>query len=279
GGVGDRVVVGRLRSARCPRSAPPANDVYSEQCQSNIETGVKRGERSLYFSIVTATTLGYGDVSPSGWLRVCAVLEVIGGMVLAGLAVSAIVGLPSQQTRRATKACTGWWCERVVLPRGRCFYSFGKMFRDADTLRKNGHNHDPDQEQDESMHLTWFNGQVITSYFPTMLSIYENDPNSPAYTRGVYRFDMAKSIKRKYLQYTGFCYDSEHGCRDSIEGRKITDKAFIKKAEAGTLTDEDRDNIIKKLFPGAPDSQLTPPVVQPIAQAIVTHKPSDDSPR
>ncbi len=214
---------------------------------------------ALYFSIVTATTLGYGDVSPSGWLRGCAAVEVTGGVLLAGLAVSAFVALPSQQTRKATKSCTGWWCERVVLPDA-IFYSFTRMVRDGDTLQKTGHNYQPAPLGCDSMDRTWFTGTVITHYFPTLLSIYENSRDSPAYTKGVYRFDMSKSLNGRYLYYTGYCYDGKYGCRDSITGRKILNRSDRRKAEAGTLTDTDRRRIVAELFPSEPaDDRVDPP--------------------
>ena len=37
---------------------------------------------SLYFSVVTYTTLGYGDLSPIGWARPFAALEAYNGIVL-----------------------------------------------------------------------------------------------------------------------------------------------------------------------------------------------------
>jgi hypothetical protein len=38
---------------------------------------------ALYFSGISFTTIGYGDIAPLGWARVCAVLEGLLGIVLA----------------------------------------------------------------------------------------------------------------------------------------------------------------------------------------------------
>lgn len=46
-----------------------------------IETPA-RGWTHVYFSIVTLTTLGYGDFRPIGWLRVVAAIEVVLGYML-----------------------------------------------------------------------------------------------------------------------------------------------------------------------------------------------------
>lgn len=45
---------------------------------------------SLYFSIVTISSLGYGDIHPEGFSRVIACAEVIAGLVIIGLVISKI---------------------------------------------------------------------------------------------------------------------------------------------------------------------------------------------
>jgi hypothetical protein len=54
----------------------------------------------IYFSIVTITTLGYGDFRPDSYGRIVVALEVISGIVLAGLFVSRLV---SRKQERLTK--------------------------------------------------------------------------------------------------------------------------------------------------------------------------------
>lgn len=43
---------------------------------------------ALYFSIVTISSLGYGDYSPSGWGRLVAVFEVLSGLIMLSLLVA-----------------------------------------------------------------------------------------------------------------------------------------------------------------------------------------------
>lgn len=47
---------------------------------------------SVYFSVVTITTLGYGDVSPSGLARPLACTEVLLGLVFAGFLIDTVTG-------------------------------------------------------------------------------------------------------------------------------------------------------------------------------------------
>jgi voltage-gated potassium channel Kch len=57
---------------------------------------------ALYFSLVTLSTLGYGDVSPShGLLRVAAPLEALLGLGLLTASVSWLLDLPRVSRRRA----------------------------------------------------------------------------------------------------------------------------------------------------------------------------------
>ena len=46
---------------------------------------------AIYFSFVTALSIGYGDVIPTGALRVLAVIEGIGGLLLFGCVISKLV--------------------------------------------------------------------------------------------------------------------------------------------------------------------------------------------
>ena len=227
---------------------------------------------ALYFSIITATTLGYGDVSPSGWLRPFAAVEVLGGVLLAGLAVSAFVAMPSRQTRRAGGACRGWWLECCDLPQGRRFFSITFMIPEGNVIKKFGFNYDPGDKMDR----TSFAGEVITGYFPMLISLYENDPLSSDYTEGAYVFVMKIDNDGHYHSYVGSCYDAKHGKRDRIVARRIEDKEFTRKAESGTLTDREIQAIAVKLFGDlAGEGSPRPPELRSEQAIVVTAVPGN----
>ena len=51
--------------------------------------GIERVLSSLYFSFVTFTTLGYGDIHPIGWCRLLAGVEAfIGALMMAAFTIS-----------------------------------------------------------------------------------------------------------------------------------------------------------------------------------------------
>ncbi|WP_417848855.1 ion channel [Thalassoglobus sp.] len=57
----------------------------------------------LYFSVVTATTLGYGDITPvTSWARLLAAAEAIGGMVVVGAMISRLLSAQQEKLLRDT---------------------------------------------------------------------------------------------------------------------------------------------------------------------------------
>jgi hypothetical protein len=63
------------------RDAPVGNGVH-------VSTGDASIYDALYFSIVTFSSLGYGDIVPLGWGCLLACVEVLGGLVLLSLLVA-----------------------------------------------------------------------------------------------------------------------------------------------------------------------------------------------
>ncbi|WP_281973307.1 potassium channel family protein [Ruegeria faecimaris] len=61
--------------------------------QDNCVIGAQGPADILYFSYVTFTTVGYGDMSPTGLCRALAVAEAVTGYILLGLFVAAAVAL------------------------------------------------------------------------------------------------------------------------------------------------------------------------------------------
>ncbi len=62
-----------------------------------IEPGTPDFVDCLYFSVVTITSLGYGDLHPLGASRILAAMEVLSGLVFIGVFVSRIVSFKHDQ--------------------------------------------------------------------------------------------------------------------------------------------------------------------------------------
>lgn len=70
----------------------------------NIPDYLKSGDmdhaiNSLYFSVVTFTTLGYGDIQPLGWCRLVAVSQALCGILFTPLFIAFLFGVISRQVR------------------------------------------------------------------------------------------------------------------------------------------------------------------------------------
>ena len=60
--------------------------------------------KALYFSIVTSTTLGYGDITLSDQWQLLGSFEAMGGMILFGVSTAYFIGLMQYAYADATKA-------------------------------------------------------------------------------------------------------------------------------------------------------------------------------
>lgn len=66
---------------------------------SDIKHGIYLNEKvaqfheALYFSVVTITTLGYGDFTPLGLSRILAVIEAVAGLLFAGYSISQVLSV------------------------------------------------------------------------------------------------------------------------------------------------------------------------------------------
>ncbi|RLE37864.1 hypothetical protein DRJ17_05575 [Candidatus Woesearchaeota archaeon] len=52
---------------------------------------------SIYFSFVTSTSLGYGDIAPLGIAKLLSVIEVISGLIIYGMIISKIVSVKQEK--------------------------------------------------------------------------------------------------------------------------------------------------------------------------------------
>ena len=68
-----------------------------------LGNGVQGLADCLYFSVVTATTLGYGDIVPlATWARLLAATEAVGGMLLVGALISRLLSEQQEKLLRDT---------------------------------------------------------------------------------------------------------------------------------------------------------------------------------
>jgi ion channel len=77
-----------------------------------METGARVGTNlnglltAIYFSFITATSVGYGDVLPVGATRVLAVAEAVGGLLIFGLLIAKFVSYRQEMLVREIHSVT-----------------------------------------------------------------------------------------------------------------------------------------------------------------------------
>ncbi len=201
---------------------------------------------ALYFSIVTASTLGYGDITPTGWLRGAASVEVLGGLIFVGLAVSAIASIPMKLTRMAMKQCSGRWIERIEFRgnRNRVFYTDTRITTNGTSLDIFGENFDAGQANDKTV----YKGTLIANQFPTLIFSYASDVPSEDYSSGISRVTMVQSASGHFNEYHGDCYDAKHGNRDQMRAYRVTDPETLRKLDDPKARREEMRRLVKELF-------------------------------
>ncbi len=71
---------------------------------------------AIYFSFVTETTVGYGDIKPVGLSRFIACFQILAGYLIGGVAVAKLVTLKGQEIRQAGRQAEGTWLVLNEVP-------------------------------------------------------------------------------------------------------------------------------------------------------------------
>lgn len=101
---------------------------------------------SVYFSIVTETTLGAGDIMPQGASRVVLCIQVFVGLAIGGIIVAKVTSVKGKELRLLAYRATGDWIE-VCRVFDKCtsaddsvIFTFVAMYAADETLRYDGEN-------------------------------------------------------------------------------------------------------------------------------------------
>jgi hypothetical protein len=163
---------------------------------------------ALYFSIATETTVGYGDLSPAGYSRLVACLQVVGGLVLAGMTVSKLSSGAGGRLKSVVSRCCGEWIELNYLSDDVLLISLAIISYGDGTLRYEGDNYDKNGVLQGS-----FKGTLVAKDDHVLVFRYSNRDSA------IKHFDDGHAqvnflhcpFSRKYMEYAGKAVDSGHG--------------------------------------------------------------------
>lgn len=178
---------------------------------------------ALYFSVVTETTLGYGDISPKGISRFLVCGQVLLGLVLAGVVVAKITSAPTKRLRSVTRKSTGNWIE-IFHKESTYYIAKIKIYFDGDNLHLAGDNYNMEGKYEGS-----FIGNLISIEGNRLLFKYLNHDQTHLFNNGFTYLNFKDSGESKcWTEYKGTCHDHGKVERTSYDGyRAGPDEAQI----------------------------------------------------
>ena len=200
----------------------------------------------LYFSTVTISSLGYGDLKPVGASRAVAGAEVLVGLVVVGLAIAKLAAQGTSSIRRLHRRIGGTWIDVARFRNGDRIFGVVhiSLSEGGLSLRFTGQNYDQTGRQ-----IGDFNSQLIDVKWPVLRFFYEASPGVRSFSSGVVRLRFEEEADDECVsQYAGEAMDFERNVADSLEGWRLLERSRKKRlANPDTRRDEIVD-LIHELF-------------------------------
>jgi hypothetical protein len=176
---------------------------------------------ALYFSVVTETTLGYGDLRPVGASRIIVCLHVLIGLAFAGVVVAKITSTQGKSARLFSYKASGEWIEFCRMPTtNEPLFTHVIIFHDGEMLRYDGENFDED-----GMPKGFFHSRLIDGEGELCRFSYSNKDSTGAYFKDGIANILFQGHDRvgRWNRYHGTAHD--FGTKQSVvyEGIRASD--------------------------------------------------------
>jgi Ion channel len=179
----DRVTVGNLLFAFTCLTLIPAlgylalSNLYPDHHGLvNSDKGPIGVWDAIYFSIITETTLGYGDIRPIGWSRLISSVQVLLGLLLGGISVAKLTSSEGRELRQIANMTGGDWIEPFRMPNGTLLISLSRFYLGVDGLKYDGENFDS-----SGAPLGFFEGNLIAADGSVLKFRYSTRNSSTAF--------------------------------------------------------------------------------------------------
>lgn len=174
---------------------------------------------ALYFSFVTAATLGSEDITPHGWARLVVCLQVTGGLILAGIGIAKLTSMQGRHMRALIHNAKGVWIEPCCLPDGKVLVSLSDFREEDGEFCYDGENFDGN-----GCPMGFFSSQFIGSSQMILKFKYSNhDSCTDYFGDGItsHRFipDLASGV---WNRHHATCQDFVKGFSIQFEGYRAT---------------------------------------------------------
>lgn len=159
---------------------------------------------ALYFSIVTETTLGCGDIRPTGYSRVLACSQVLLGLVLAGVIVAKITSMQGRSLRIIAYNSCGDWIEYLRVKDGRIMITLSVISLQGNVLRYDGDNYWENGEP-----AGFFNSELMGMTGSSLRFLYSNrDSETEHFVEGICTVQFrGPSGRVAWTRLTGTAHD------------------------------------------------------------------------
>ena len=176
---------------------------------------------SVYFSIVTEATLGYGDIRPVGFSRLLACSQVLLGLLIAGIAIAKVTSLTGRELRPVSYNAGGDWIELQKMPDGCVIITFATISITGDLIRYNGENFNSDGEP-----CGFFQGEMIELNDTVMRFRYSNrDSNTEHFEDGLANVHFVGDLHDgRWNRYHGTAHDFGKRRTVNYEGVRASEK-------------------------------------------------------
>ena len=217
---------------------------------SSLPSGHGIGENislwdAVYFSVVTISSLGYGDFQPKGISRLFATIEVLWGLVIIGLGVAKLASEGSSELRKLHGKVGGVWLDVVRFEDGKKIFGiiYINITEDGLSLAFGGENYNEDGSQIDS-----FESRLISVDWPSARFFYENSHGSENYTAGLVtlRFETSENGVNRF---SGESIDFKRTVVDKMEGWKLLSENDIAALTKPESRKEGVARLIRTYFP------------------------------
>jgi uncharacterized membrane protein YdcZ (DUF606 family) len=166
----------------------------------------------LYFSVVTESTLGAGDISAVGFSRMIVSIQVLFGLIIAGILIAKVLSAPVSEAARIGRMVKGAWVDRVSERDGTRILGVTRL-----QVQRNGLCFEGEDYRTDGTLVGSFESEVVAISGSTATFTYKSHSRlTNEVTRGVSTLTFSNEIGGKFSVYSiivedfsGHCYSGQ----------------------------------------------------------------------